>query len=153
MCRLLPFVQMCSRATAGVWHPQLPEKAASTSFTQISSILFRMLCSCSWDVGLWLSFQLGNKINAIPSLEGTTDWQIAIVDQERQFCGSCSIMDKHLEYVRPKHEIFWDKVNIKRSWVPLLPNWNFIGLTLLPGTNWWWKGLDYDLDVALKKLK
>lgn len=82
-------------------------------------------------------FSVGKqRVNAIPSLEGTTGWQIPMAHQERLFCGSCNIMGKHLEYVQPKHEMFWDEVNIKRSWALLLPVLNFIGLTLLPGTNW-----------------
>lgn len=43
------------------------------------------------------------RVNAIPSLEGSTDWQTAMVHQERRFCGSCSTTGKHLEYVQPKH--------------------------------------------------
>lgn len=74
-------------------------KLYANFFNAIQKTLFLQL-KC-WFIALCSVGE--QKVNAIPSLEGTTDWQIAMVHQKRLFCGSCSIMDRHLEYVQPKH--------------------------------------------------
>lgn len=98
MWSVLPFVQMCSCAAAGVWHPQLPKKLQIQALCKFPQSYSEGSVPAAEMLHYGFIFSWETKAKCDP-----TDWQIAMVCQERLFSGSCSIMDKHLECVQPKH--------------------------------------------------